>query len=145
MQFNLLMIAGVFSFIASALHIGIVIGGPEWYRFFGAGERMAQMAEKSAWQPALITISIAIVLALWGAYAWSGSGILPKLPFLKFGLVVITGIYLTRGIVGIVAPFVTDHPQITQNSQSFWIWSSLICLGFGLVHLLGIYDRWQQL
>src|SRR5688500_8521572 len=61
--------AGVLSAVAAALHIGVILGGPAWYRFFGAGEGMARMAERGSAKPALITLGIAIVLAIWAAYA----------------------------------------------------------------------------
>ena len=28
--------------IAALLHVACIVGGPAWYRFFGAGERMAR-------------------------------------------------------------------------------------------------------
>lgn len=142
MQINSLTIAGGLSFSAALIHIAIILGGADWYRFFGAGEGMAQMAESGSFQPTVITLMIALVLAVFAVYAWSGAGVLPKLPLLKFVLVVITGIYLLRGSVGLLAPFLSAHPMITQNSLSFWIWSSLICLGFGLVHLRGLVCQW---
>ncbi|MFT6264450.1 MAG: hypothetical protein ACJAWS_000588 [Oleiphilaceae bacterium] len=33
MNFDFLIIAGSFSLFAAVLYIGIVIGGPSWYRF----------------------------------------------------------------------------------------------------------------
>lgn len=41
---NLLVSAGYLSFFAALLHVSCIFGGPSWYRFFGAGEHMAQMA-----------------------------------------------------------------------------------------------------
>ncbi|MFT6906447.1 MAG: putative oxidoreductase [Oleiphilaceae bacterium] len=138
MNIDLLIIAGSFSFLAAFLHIGIVIGGPRWYRFFGAGESMALMAEKGSLKPTVITLSIATILFLWAFYAWSGAGVLPSMPFLKAALSAITAIYLIRGLGGIIAPFVSDHPQIKQNSLAFWVWSSSICLVIGVLHLMGL-------
>ncbi|MBT8113827.1 MAG: hypothetical protein KJP04_00495, partial [Arenicella sp.] len=100
------------------------------------------MAEQGLFQPILITLFIAGVLAVWGAYAWSGAGLLPELPLLKSALILITLVYLARGVLGLLLPFISTHPQITQNSLSFWIWSSIICLLFGLVHLKGVVDKW---
>ncbi|MFT6406865.1 MAG: hypothetical protein ACJAQ6_000275 [Arenicella sp.] len=142
MSFDYLKIAGALSFIASALHLAIIVGGASWYRFFGAGEQMATMAEQGLLQPAVITFGIAVVLASFGAYAWSGAGIFIELPVLKPALAVITLVYLVRGVVGFIAPFVSNHPQVTQNSLSFWIYSSIICMIFGLVHLQGVMDKW---
>jgi len=137
-----LKVAGALSFFASAMHLAIIVGGASWYRFFGAGEEMAAMAEQGLLQPIIITLCVSIVLAIFGAYAWSGAGIFVGLPLLKPVLVLITLVYLLRGAVGLFAPFISSHPQVTQNSVSFWIYSSLICLLFGLIHLKGIIDQW---
>ncbi|RBP48943.1 hypothetical protein [Arenicella xantha] len=142
MNSDYLKIAGGLSFVVAFVHLLIPVGGPAWYRFFGAGEHMASMAEQGLLQPTVVTLAIAAVLALWGAYAWSAAGILPAFPVLKSALVLITSIYLLRGILGLVAPFISDHPQVTQNSVGFWVWSSIICLVFGLVHLKGVVDKW---
>jgi hypothetical protein len=143
MKLDYLVCAGLMNFVASTLHIAIIFGGASWYRFFGAGEAMAQMAEQNLLRPTLITFSIAIVLAIWGAYAWSGAGLILKLPLLKIALIAITAVYVVRGLVGLAAPFVSEHPDVVQNSTSFWIWSSLICLLVGVMHLKGVIDRWS--
>jgi hypothetical protein len=38
-----LLAGAALSAIASALHVAIIFGGPGAYRFFGAGERFAQL------------------------------------------------------------------------------------------------------
>lgn len=141
MKFDFLVMAGILSFVASIAHIAIVIGGPAWYRFFGAGEGMALMAEQGMIKPIVITLLISIVLAVWGAYAWSAAGLLPTLPMLKLVLILISVIYLLRGVMGLIALFV-DHPLVSQNSAGFWVWSSLICLCFAAVHIKGVFDKW---
>jgi hypothetical protein len=145
MSTNLLLISGIFSFAAAILHIGIILGGPDWYRFFGAGENMALMAEEGLLKPTIITLGIATILFIWAAYAWSAAGLLPSMPFIKLVLSTITAIYLIRGVGGIVAPFATDHPQVKQNSTAFWIWSSAICLVIGMFHLMGVVSVWSYL
>jgi len=142
MNSGYLVVAGILSFAASVAHVFIIFGGPKWYRIFGAGERMATLAEKNPLKPALITAGIAIVLAVWAIYAWSGAGVFPGVPFLKPGLVIITGVYLVRGVVGLIAPHVSAHPAIRANSKAFWLWSSLICTLLGAIHLLGIISVW---
>jgi len=142
-ELDYLKIAGALSFIASAMHIAIIFGGGVWYRFFGAGEAMALMAEQGLLRPTLITLCVSFVLAVWGAYAWAAAGIFPEFPLLKPAMYLITFVYLSRGALGLLAPYVSSHPQITQNSPSFWLWSSLICLAFGVVHLKGVIDKWH--
>ena len=104
-----LLLAGSMSAAASLLHLGVIAGGPAWYRFFGAGEGMARMAERGDPTAALITVGIAGVLAVWAAYAFSGAGLIPRLPLLRTGLIVISTIYLLRGLV--LIPAIALNPQ----------------------------------
>jgi hypothetical protein len=39
----------VLSAAAALLHIAVIVGGAEWYRFFGAGEGMARLAERGGY------------------------------------------------------------------------------------------------
>ncbi|NMP30770.1 hypothetical protein HII17_04270 [Thalassotalea sp. M1531] len=134
---NVLIIAGCLSFLAAVLHISCIFGGPEWYRFFGAGERMAQMAAAGDSYPTIATLVIAAILSGWGFYAFSGAGLIVKLPLLKTCLVLITAVYLIRGVAGLILPFVTSDPVVHQNSITFWVVSSIICCIYGTFYLLG--------
>ncbi len=140
-----LVSAAVLSFVASLLHVAIIFGGPSWYRFFGAGEGMATLAEKGSIQPTLITLGIAAVLFMWGLYALSGAGEMLRLPLLRPILVLIAFVYLARGIAGLILPFFSEHPAIARNSHAFWIVSSLICCVFGLFYLFGTISSWERL
>ena len=135
-----LVAGGFLSLAAALLHLAVVVGGPDWYRFFGAGERMATAAERGAWQPALITIGIAAVLAVWAAFAFSGAGWMRRLPLLRTGLVGISSIYLLRGLV-------LFHAMIfvPKAVTPFLIWSSLIVLVYGSTYALGTFKAWPTL
>mgnify|MGYP000492371926 CR=1 FL=1 len=137
---KLLIIGGVLSVVASLLHIAIIIGGPDWYRFFGAGEGMAQLAENASTYPAIITTIIAIILALWGLYAFSGAGVIGRLPLLKLALGIISMIYIIRGVFGIPIVIYLDHPYLNEleEKMTFMIFSSVISLGLGLFYLMGL-------
>ena len=141
---NQLIIAGCLSFIAAVLHISCIFGGPDWYLFFGAGQRMAHLASQGAPYPTIVTLIIASILTGWGLYALSGAGVILRLPLLKTCLVLITTIYLVRGVAGLVVPFVTSHPVIHQNSIGFWIISSIICCVYGTFYLLGTLKLCRQ-
>lgn len=140
-----LTIAAMLSLGAAFLHLAIILGGPQWYRFFGAGEEMALMAERGSIEPTIITISIASILTIWGLYALSGVGLIRRLPLLKIALCVISGIYLLRGIAGLTLPFFISHPVLAQNSQLFWLVSSLICSCFAIFYILGVCKAWREL
>jgi len=136
---NVFLIAGaLMSALAAALHIGCIVFGAPWYRFFGAGERMAQMAIAGSWYPAIVTAAIASVLAAWSLYALSGAAVIRALPLLRPALCIITGIYLLRGLV--ILPL-----AVVGKATPFWWWSSAICLFIGAVHLVGLLQVWPRL
>lgn len=137
---TLLILGGGLSAVAALLHIAVIIGGPSWYRFFGAGEPMAQMAERGSSYPTIVTLGIAAILTIWAAYAFSGAGLLPRLPLLRSALIAISAIYLLRAVCFVPAMAMTGAP-ITQ----FAIWSSLIVLVYGLAYALGTWTRWPLL
>ncbi len=135
-----LVAAGVLSTLAALLHVAVIAGGPAWYRFFGAGEEMARAAERGSPLPAAITLGIAALLALWAAYAYSGAGIVRRLPLLRTALIVISAVYLARGLL--IVPVALHVPY---RRGAFDYWSSLIVLGFGLVYAVGTWRSWPRL
>ena len=139
---NRLLVAGAaLTAIAALLHVGCIIFGPSWYRFFGAGERIAQLAALGSPVPTAFAVGIAAVLALWSAYALSGAGVIPRLPLLRVALCLIAGIYVLRGFAGFgLAAFAPG-----ERSVAFWLWSSSICLGIGALYLVGTRQVWSQL
>jgi len=141
---NQLITGGCLSFIAALLHISCIFGGPDWYLFLGAGERMAELAAEGDAYPTIVTLIIASILTGWGFYAFSGAGIILKLPLLRTCLVLITAVYFIRGVAGLIGPFFTSDPVVHQNSITFWVVSSLICCIFGTFYLLGTIKLWQQ-
>lgn len=140
-DFNIPLAAGAaLSAIAALLHLCVIVGGPAWYRFFGAGERMASAAAAGHVYPAIVTVLIAGVLLTWAAYALAGAGAIGPLPLQSLVLPAITAVYLLRGLVA-AALFVFDRPRLS----AFWVWSSLVCLVYGVVHLVGVVQVWDAL
>ena len=135
-----LLFAAALSASAALLHIAIVFGGARWYQFFGAGQKFVRASETGKIWHHMVTSGIAGVLGLWSAYALSGAGVISRLPFLRAALVTITTIYLLRGLV-VLPMLVIARNKVT----SFILWSSLTCLGFGMVHLAGVIRAWPSL
>ena len=137
---NIWLIAGGWlSLIASLLHVACIFGGPDWYRFFGAGEAMAQADARGDWAPALMTAAIATILATWAAYAFAGAGLIRRLPLMRTALIAISAIYLARGLF--IVPVLAE----AQMRSPFNIWSSLIVLGYGIAYAVGTWAAWPQL
>jgi len=101
---------------------------------------MAKMSEEGSSYPMIITFIIAAVLFLWALYAFSGAKVIRRLPFLKPALVLITAIYLVRGLGVIPAYFV--QPELIDN---FMIWSSVVCSVYGILHFIGTFQSWGYL
>lgn len=125
---------------AALLHLGCIVFGAPWYRALGAGDAMVRLAAAGHPRPALFALAVASVLLVWACYALSGAGAIRRLPLLKPVLCAITAIYLLRGL-----GFAVLMPYFAGNSLAFWLASSGICLLFGLVHLLGLRQRWRRM
>jgi hypothetical protein len=135
-----LTIGGWLSVLAALLHVGCIIGGPDWYRFFGAGEEMALADQRCDWFPAVITGFIAAILGIWALFAFSGAGKFARLPLLRTGLVIISAIYMVRALAFFPAHLI--RPDLTD---SFALWSSLIVLAYGLAYTIGTWRAWPAL
>lgn len=120
--------------LAALLHLACIAVGASWYRTMGAGEAMARMAERGDMTPTIATTGIALVLFAWSLYALSAAGAIRRLPLVRPMLWTITGVYLLRGVVGLlIAP-----SAAIGRTETFWWWSSAICLVFGAIHLVGL-------
>ncbi|MXO97127.1 hypothetical protein GRI34_11940 [Erythrobacter aquimaris] len=135
-----LLAGAALSATASIIHLACIVLGAKWFRFFGAPEPLVAAYEQGDMQLVWMTIGIAIILAIWAAFAASGAGLLPRLPLLRTGLVAISAIYLARGAILLPALVRAPYPGST-----FDIWSSAIVLGFGLVYAYGTWAAWSSL
>ena len=136
---TLLTIGAALSALAALLHVGCILFGASWYRFFGAGEQMARMAAAGHWYPTVLTLGIAGILSGWSLYALSGAGVIRRLPFVRLVLCIITSIYLLRAVA--FAPFHTHFPG---NSTASWVSSSAVCFVIGGLHLVGLWQAWPR-
>lgn len=130
---------GALSAAAAIAHLAVIVGGPRWYDVFGAGPRMVRLAEQGSPTATWITLGIASVLAVWAAWAFSGAGLIPRLPWLKLGLAAISAIYLLRAVGYIPAMFVAGAPVGTFA----WV-SSAIVLLYAVVHVIGTIQLWRS-
>jgi hypothetical protein len=121
-------------FLAAALHIAIIAGGPVWYRFFGAGERMARWAEQGRPGPSLLTAGIALALAGFGLYTLSLDGCCDALPWRREVVWAITGVYAVRAAVVLGLA-----PWMATMCTPFMLGSSLICGLYALVHFWALH------
>lgn len=135
-----LLAAAWMSVAASVLHLAVIIGGPDWYRFFGAGEEMARAAERGSPVPTIMTIIIAGILAGWAVYAFGAAGVIRRMPLMRTALLAIAAVLIARSLLAFV-------PQVWAPEQTiaFRIWSSAICFVMGACFAIGLWQVWPQL
>lgn len=136
---RLLLAGGALTAGAALLHVAMIAGGPAWYRFFGAGEHMARNAARGSPLPAVITASIAVVLGVWALYAFSGAGVIRRLPLLPLALAAIAAIFLARGILGVPLVLWLDDPYLRElrARMTFMVASSAVCVVLGVCYAVG--------
>ena len=127
-----LVLGGTLSAAAAVAHLACIVLGAPAYRFMGAGERMARAVEAGGTRPTLITLAIATVLFVWALYAFAGAGVIGQLPFTNLALPAINLVYLARAL-----GFPLLRPMFPENSTTFWLVSSGICLMLGLLYAVG--------
>ena len=132
--------AALCCFAAALAHFGCIVFGGDWYRFFGAGEQMAQMAEQGLWYPTIVTAVLVVLLLVWALFGLSGAGVIKRLPLTKLALILIASIFLIRGV-----SFVGLMPMFPENSLTFWLISSGICLFIGGLFAAGTWQQWPKL
>jgi hypothetical protein len=138
---KLFIIAGGLSF-AVALFQAVITFSPAWSRYFGAP------AELVANIPLLYASGLiaAVFFAGFGLYALSGAGYIRPLPFLRLGLIGISGVYTLRGLFLIpqflaMAGFVPVSEAVPIQGVA----SSLVALSIGLLYLAGTIGCWHCL
>jgi hypothetical protein len=137
-----LIAGGAISALISILH-AILATQPQLYRYIVPGQESAlsQMAEAGAILTVIASIFLALIFALWALYAFSGAGLIGSLPLLRKALVAIGVIYLLRSL------FLPSEINmvLTQGYPFRFVVFSSISLAAGLLYLIGVFKRKEQL
>jgi putative oxidoreductase len=144
-----LLAAGLATAAGALVHLLIPLGGPTWYAFFGAPRHLVRMAEAHSLYPTLSCLVIAALLFICSAYAFSGAGLLPRLPLLRTGLAGIAAVLLLRGVGFVLLEWFRPGSLIrvsgSQGIDTFLVVSSLICLLIGAAYGWGLVLAWSRL
>lgn len=93
-----LIMGGLISASAAIWHLLMIAGGPAWYAFARAPFYIVKSAENGTLVAPIGAVAIAALMFICSIYAFSGAGIIRKIPLLKSALVTISLICLIRGI-----------------------------------------------
>lgn len=140
-------VAGLASAALVVLHVACILIGAPAYRYFGAGEEIARLAEQGSWVPAAITSLLAAVFAGFAVVAFSAAGTIRPLPFLRAALVAIGGIYTLRGLL--LFPQIAFYVQTTHSLAHRELVFSAVSLVIGGLYIAASCStgnrssRWQ--
>ncbi len=127
-----LLIGGAFSFAFALFQISAIFWTPEMLVYFGGPVTM------QAEQPLMyiiVCIAVGLLVSIAGWYAFSGAGVIRRLPLLRTMLTGITGVYMLRGLM-IVNDYRLQlaHPEL---DLSRYLVFSALALCIGIAHLWG--------
>jgi hypothetical protein len=137
-----LIAGGAISALISILH-AILATKSELYRYIVPGQESAlsQMAEEGSNFTMIASIFLALIFALWALYAFSGAGLIGSLPLLRTALIAIGVIYVLRSLF-----LPTEINMVLNQGYPFrFVVFSTISLAAGLLYLIGIFKRKEQL
>ena len=137
---NQLTLAGILSFAVAAFQ-AIIGFSPSLSLYFGAPEALV----RNVYALIIVSLLIAAIMAGFGLYAMSGAGHIRTLPWLKAVLVVISSIYVLRGLL--ILPellVVLGAIDVSIPVAPRFVFSSLGSLFIGLVYLAGTMGGWNR-
>ena len=120
----------------AALPIAIIFGGTDEYSYFGAPRGLVEMARTGNLRAPISCVIIAAFLMALTCYAFSGAGVLRRLPLLRLGLGAIAALLILRGLLFI--PLLVWRPTALsgicdcQSVVAFIIATSALCLAMDL-------------
>ena len=92
-----LVSAGVLIVMIAIVHLAAIVIGPSAFVYLDAAE-LAVMIEQGSSLPTVLTLAVTAVLGVFALYAFSGAGLVQRLPQLHAGLLVIGAIFTFRGL-----------------------------------------------
>lgn len=135
----MLKTAGYLNILIAAGHLIGLLWAEEMFEVTGIGKEMADLAQIHSSLPYLLTIFVAIVFFVFGLYGLSAGNKFRKLPFLKQTIFTISGIYLLRGVGGLLADSIQGINTVPETIYS------VIALAIGLLFLFGGLRKWKRM
>jgi hypothetical protein len=131
-----LIAGGIMSALISILHILLALQ-PEFFKYIAPGQEstLTQMAVQGSTVITIAAVALALMFALWAAYAFSGAGLIHALPILRAALIVIGVMYISRAL------FLPSEINmvLTQGYPFRFVIFSTSSLLVGLFYLIGFW------
>jgi len=131
-----LLAAGLGSTAGALLHVVVALSGrADWVAFFRAPAIIVQSMRDGGWLGPLTGLAIGALMQIAGCYAFSGAGLLPRLPLLRTALILLAAIGLLRGLF-VPLSLLVHPPLITRYGMFEWV-AAAIWGGIGLCFAIG--------
>jgi hypothetical protein len=130
---SILGLAGVGSVAIALLQVVIYVGGPTVYRTFGAPPYIAELRGLEPVRMFFWSTFWFGLFMLFGLYAFSGAGLIRRLPGVLPCLLIIAAIYAVRSLA--IAPqlLLLDQLPVTRpRDVGFSAFSLLLALGYAI-------------
>jgi len=134
----MLKIGGIINITIAIAHIIGLIWAKQMFKITGIEKEMSELAQIHPSLPYLLTIFVSIVFFIFGLYGLSAENKFKNLPFLKFGIFVIAGIYIFRGIGELIFDISKQDASVFAETAY-----SLVALAIGLLYLYGGLKKWS--
>ena len=135
-QSKFLIAGGVIAAATAVWHLLCIVGGPSWYAFARAPEIVINSAKQGTLLAPVSTAVIASLMFTCTAYAFSGAGLIKKIPLLKSALVTIAFICLARAFITV--PYLISSPldiwELVASSGWFFV---------GICFLIGALEQFS--
>ena len=131
-----LLAGGIIAAATAVWHLLCIRGGPSWYAFARAPEVVVNSAKQGTLLAPANTVVIASLMFTCTAYAFSGAGLIKKIPLLKSALVTIAFICLVRALVT-VPYLISSHLDVWELvASSGWFF-------VGVCFLMGALEQFS--
>lgn len=134
---KLLITGAILNFIIAAGHIAALFFLDWAFEFSGIAESIEKYPQLPHWTNYAATAVVTILFMLMGIYGLSGARVMKKLPLLKPGIILITIVYIARGVLGLAYEILSQEQWI--NGIVF----ACIALFVGLCYMSGGLWRWH--
>ncbi|MDU1889886.1 MAG: hypothetical protein E6767_04285 [Dysgonomonas sp.] len=131
-------IAGILNFILAIGHLVSLIWAKQVFEAGGVGKEMEELALIHPALPYLLTVFVAIILFIFGLYAFSADTKIGELPLLKIGIFGIASIFILRAFAGIIEILISDVSVVRELAYSS------TALFIGLLYLIGGINKWRR-
>jgi hypothetical protein len=127
-----LILAAIIAIGNAIAHMACIYLGPECYVAQLAPVQLVELARNGIYLAPVATVFVSVIFVIWGLYALSATGIIRRLPLLKFAIYAISILCIIRGILPL--QLWLRHPENVNDAHFNY---GLAWLITGLLFLFG--------